>query len=145
MDERLSKMELARKNITRICKRLSWAFITFFVIYCLVVVSVTFVAIFPPAGFSYVGPGNVLTFLPIVCNIFAGGFAIIVIASEYYTEMYLKCQDSFDSANVTDYRKRGISVFAFIGATNKSTRNCALGWSCRGGINHSRNSGGFGK
>lgn len=80
MDERLSKMELARKNITRICKRLSWAFITFFVIYCLVVVSVTFVAIFPPAGFSYVGPGNVLTFLPIVCNIFAGGFAIIVIA-----------------------------------------------------------------
>lgn len=80
MDKRFDQIEKSRKNITRFCRWLSWAFNVFFAGYCLAVAGVTFFAIFPLPGFSYVGPDSMLAFLPIVCNVFAGGLALFLVA-----------------------------------------------------------------
>lgn len=80
MDKRFDQIEKSRKNITRFCKWLSWVCYVFFAGYCLVAVGITFFAIFPLPGFSYVGPSSVLAFLPIVCNVFAGGLAFFIVA-----------------------------------------------------------------
>lgn len=80
MDSRLSQLKTDRERVTRFCKWLSRVFYIFLMIYCLVVVLIVSSAIFPPLGFSYVGPDNVLLFVPIICNITAGGIALFVIA-----------------------------------------------------------------
>lgn len=80
MDKRLDQIEKTRQNISRTCKWLSRTFHVFFIAYCLTVVVIAFFALFPLAGFSYVGPNNVILFVPIFCNIAAGGLAIMLIA-----------------------------------------------------------------
>lgn len=79
MDRRLSQMEAARKKVSSLCRYLSWVFLFCLVLYCLIVLLIIFAAIFPPAGFSYVGPASIFAFLPIGCNVFAGGFALFLI------------------------------------------------------------------
>lgn len=79
MDKRLNQLGKTREKITHICKLLSWVFVFFFVIYCLAFMFVIWISAFPPAGFSYIGPSNILFLIPIICNIVAGGIAVFVI------------------------------------------------------------------
>lgn len=79
MDKRLGEMEIARRRIMRFCGWLRWAFGGCLVLYCFAVAAIIFVAIFPPEGFNYTGPSSILLFLPLACNVFAGGLILFVI------------------------------------------------------------------
>lgn len=80
MDRRLNQMKIEQKRITAFCRRLSWVLYIFFIAYCLTVALVAWVSAFPPASFSYVGPSDPMLFIPMICNLGAGGVAIFVIA-----------------------------------------------------------------
>lgn len=80
MDKRLNQMRATRRNMTGLCKWLGWFFTLSFVVYCLAIILVAIVIVLPPIGFDYVGPKNALSFIPIICNLTAGGIALFVVA-----------------------------------------------------------------
>lgn len=79
MDKRFKEMNATRKRIMRLCGLLKWIFRLCLVLYALAVMLIVFVAIFPPDGFSYIGPNSFAAFLPMICDVFAGGFVLIII------------------------------------------------------------------
>lgn len=79
-NDHTSKLSAGAKAVTTLGKRLYWLFLVLFVLYCLAAILVCLYSIFPPEGFSYVGPPSILLLLPVVFKVLAGGLALFLVA-----------------------------------------------------------------
>lgn len=114
MNKRLGEMEAARKRIIRLCGLLRWVFGGCLALYCFAVAAIIYVAMFPPDGFNYIGPSSIFPFLPLVCNVFAGGLTLFIIIRMLNTVKKGLSPFSFSSARLI----RVLAIVLAIGAVS---------------------------
>lgn len=80
MDKRISHIREARNKTMLLCNKLHWLFFGGFALYCMIVFAIVVLSLLLPFGSTYLGPYSVVSLLPVALNVFAGGYALLLIA-----------------------------------------------------------------
>lgn len=79
MDNRLAQLVESKESLVRIFKKLQWVFFAALGAYCAVMVAIFVYSLLLPSGYEYIGPDSVISLLPIICNVIAGGLVLFVL------------------------------------------------------------------
>lgn len=80
MDKRLVTIRRYRDSLTSACKMLRWFFLIVFFVYAVIAIAIIVSSLLPPNDFTRIEPANSVLMLPIICNVTAGGVALLLLS-----------------------------------------------------------------